>query len=74
LEEFFELTELFSKKNLEDIPQELAIITNAGGLGVLATDAVEKYGIFLTEFTQEEKDILKNGLPINSISNPIDIL
>lgn len=74
LEDFFSLTELFSKIDLENIPKELAIITNAWWIWVLATDSIEKYGVVLTEFSKDEKEILKKDLPIFSVSNPIDIL
>lgn len=74
LEEFFALIELFSKVELESVPKDLAIITNTSGLGTLATDAVKKYWVTLTEFSEEEKEILKKDLPIISVWNPIDIL
>lgn len=57
----------FSSKN------KLAIVTNAGGPGVIATDYVAKTGFELVEFTDEEKK--KFELPKEaSVNNPIDIL
>jgi acyl-CoA synthetase (NDP forming) len=52
---------------LENIPKDLAIITNTSGLGTLTLDAAEKYGVTLTEFSEEEKELLKKDLPIMSV-------
>ncbi|MHA1267113.1 MAG: acetate--CoA ligase family protein [Candidatus Helarchaeota archaeon] len=53
----------------------LIIITNAGGAGILATDATEKYGLRLRAFSAAESNILKSNLPYAaSVHNPIDIL
>jgi len=53
----------------------IAIITNAGGAGILATDAAEAAGLRLTSFTAEETDRLRAKLPrAASVYNPIDVL
>lgn len=53
----------------------IAIITNAGGLGVLATDAAITSGLTLAPFTQETSEALRTALPeAASSKNPIDIL
>ncbi len=53
----------------------LAIITNAGGPGVMATDALIKMGGKLAELSQETIDKLNEFLPPHwSRSNPVDIL
>jgi len=53
----------------------IAIITNAGGPGVLATDAAERAGLVLPSLTPEHEDALKKLLPAAaSVKNPIDIL
>ena len=58
-----------------NIPEELVIITNAGGPGVMATDHVEFNDVCLAEFSSEEKQILVQGLPdAASVKNPIDII
>ncbi|MFA6089338.1 MAG: CoA-binding protein [Candidatus Woesearchaeota archaeon] len=55
----------------------VAIITNAGGCGVLATDYCEDIGLDMCEFSQETFDIL-NASPIMnqtySRHNPLDII
>lgn len=53
----------------------LAIITNGGGIGVLATDAVDDFGGRLAEISKETLDELNAALPATwSHGNPIDIL
>jgi acetyltransferase len=54
---------------------KLAIITNAGGPGVIATDMMAKLGGNLTELKKEAISELDKLLPPNwSRSNPIDVL
>lgn len=55
--------------------ERLAIITNAGGPGVLATDALDGTGIELATITPGRKDALRKKLPeAASVENPIDLL
>ena len=54
--------------------ENLLIITNGGGVGVLATDAAEKYGIPLRFAPQELQVELKKHMPsFGSAKNPVDI-
>ena len=54
--------------------ENLLIVTNGGGVGVLATDAAEKYGIPL-KFAPEEVQLeLKKHMPeFGSAKNPVDL-
>ncbi|MCD6403464.1 MAG: CoA-binding protein [Candidatus Aenigmarchaeota archaeon] len=53
----------------------LAIITNGGGFGVLATDECEKLGIKLPELPEKIKKKMKKVMPENAIlHNPLDVL
>lgn len=53
----------------------LAIITNAGGLGVLATDAAMASGLEIASLSEATKEKLKAVLPAAaSIQNPVDVL
>ncbi len=53
----------------------IAIVTNAGGPGILATDLVERLGVKMAEVKGETKEKLKKGLPAAaSTGNPIDVL
>ncbi|MGC8663902.1 MAG: acetate--CoA ligase alpha subunit [Thermoplasmata archaeon] len=52
----------------------LLIITNGGGVGVLATDAAEKFGISLKDPPEDLKQKLKEIMPdFGSAKNPVDI-
>ncbi len=54
--------------------ENLLIITNGGGVGVLATDAAEKYGIPLKDPPEDLKQKLKEIMPdFGSAKNPVDI-
>ena len=52
-----------------------AIVTHAGGPGVMLTDALSKGGMNIPAYTGEAAERLKNNLlPGSSVHNPIDIL
>lgn len=54
---------------------KLAVITNAGGPGVIATDAIVSNGSQLAQFTLKTRETLDRYLPSNvSTNNPVDIL
>jgi acetyltransferase len=53
----------------------IAIITNAGGPGILATDALERAGLALARFEPETLHALEQYLPdAASAANPVDVL
>lgn len=53
----------------------IAIITNAGGPGILATDALERMGLSLARFELETIYALEEYLPdAASAANPVDVL
>ncbi|MCX7099375.1 MAG: GNAT family N-acetyltransferase [Methylococcales bacterium] len=53
----------------------LAIITNAGGPGVMSTDRAEDVGVTMAELTPASIEALNAVLPVHwSHANPIDIL
>ncbi|MGB7093798.1 MAG: acetate--CoA ligase family protein, partial [Anaerolineales bacterium] len=53
----------------------IAIITNAGGPGILATDALERSGLSLARFENETISTLGQYLPdAASAANPVDLL
>ncbi len=52
----------------------LVILTNGGGVGVLAADAAEQFGIPATEIPQDLQEGLMNYIPdYGSARNPIDM-
>ncbi len=53
----------------------IAIITNAGGPGILCTDALERAGLTLSQLLPETKLELQKFLPDSASSaNPVDVL
>ena len=53
----------------------IAIITNAGGPGILATDALERSGLTLARFELQTIHALEQYLPdAASAANPVDVL
>jgi acetyltransferase len=53
----------------------IAIITNAGGPGILATDALERNGLAMARFQNETITSLQQYLPdAASAANPVDVL
>lgn len=55
--------------------RRVAILTNAGGPGVIASDAVEAEGLRLAEFTPDTRAALSGLLPAAaSKNNPVDMI
>jgi acetyltransferase len=53
----------------------IAIVTNAGGPGILATDAMERVGLAIARFEIETIKALEQCLPDTaSAANPVDVL
>jgi acetyltransferase len=73
-EELFNLAEAFSTQPIPQGPN-VAIITNAGGPGILATDACEKFGLKIAPIMSSIVEKLRQKLPsAASFFNPIDLL
>ena len=72
--ELFYMAEVLAKQPRPQGPH-LTIVTNAGGPGVLATDALITNGGELTELSKETYETLNTFLPAAwSHNNPVDIL
>ena len=72
--ELFDYAQLYTTQPL---PRgcRVAIITNAGGPGIMATDAAVRHGLKLSELTDDTKERLKLSLPATaSLRNPIDVI
>ena len=53
----------------------VAIITNSGGPGIMATDAVSEYGMKMAQLSEETKEKLRSFLPAAaSVKNPVDMI
>lgn len=74
LEEFFDLVDLISHTKASQT-DKVAVITNAGGPGVLTTDAFLGKNIQLADLDEKTKDKIRKILPPESaVDNPIDML
>jgi len=74
IEELFDMAEVLAKQPLPAGPR-LAILTNAGGPGALATDALVLGGGTLPTLTQDTLQKLDAVLPAHwSHHNPVDVL
>ena len=76
----FSLKNLFANaKAFSNCPipkgNRVAIITNSGGPGIMATDAVCESGMQMAQITDETKEKLRSFLPsAASVKNPIDMI
>jgi acetyltransferase len=74
IEELFDLAEAYSYLPMPR-GRSVAIITNAGGPGILATDAAVRSGLKLSEFTEKTKTALRKHLPPTAaVGNPVDVI
>ena len=74
LDEMFDILQVFAHMPLPK-GDGLAIITNAGGHGVMAADACSDYGLTLATFEKETIEKLKSYLPpAANVYNPVDVL
>ena len=76
----FSLKNLFANaKAFSNCPipkgNRVAIITNSGGPGIMATDAICESGMQMAKIPEELKDKLRSFLPSSaSVKNPIDMI
>jgi acetyl coenzyme A synthetase (ADP forming)-like protein len=55
--------------------RRVAVVTNAGGPGILAVDACEAAGLQVTEFSEATRDRLRSFLPPEAtVTNPVDMV
>jgi acetyl coenzyme A synthetase (ADP forming)-like protein len=74
LEEMFDVAVLLAHQPLPRGPR-VAILTNAGGPGILAADACEANGLQLPQLSEATRADLRMFLPAAaSIGNPVDML
>jgi len=74
VDEFLDTFKSFSMSGTPKV-KTVAIITNAGGLGVLASDACADDGVVLANFTKETIENLRRHLPTEgNLYNPVDVL
>ena len=74
VEELFDFAVGFSRQPLPK-SNHFAIVTNAGGPGVMATDAAIRHGLELAKLRPETLEALKGKLPPTAnFNNPIDVI
>ncbi len=74
VDDLFDFAEAFSA---EKIPagNRVAIITNAGGPGIIATDMTEISGLRLARFSEQTDALLRQYLPPTAnFHNPVDVI
>ncbi len=74
LKNLFSTAKVFSNS---PIPKgnRVAIITNSGGPGIMATDAICEYGLEIAKILDSTKEKLRSFLPAAaSVKNPIDMI
>jgi acetyltransferase len=74
ISDLFDFAIVFAK---QPVPKgnRVAIITNAGGPGIMATDTAIRHGLQLAVFSDETKAQLKEILPPTAnIHNPVDVI
>ncbi len=74
VEEMFDLAMAFSH---QPVPRgnRVAIVTNAGGPGIIIADACEAHGLVVTELAEETRALLAEHFPEEaSLANPVDMI
>ena len=72
-----ELIDVAALLSAQPVPRgrRVAVVTNAGGLGILAADACEAFGLELPQPSEETRAALATVMPAEgSAGNPIDLL
>jgi len=74
IEELFAVASLLANQPLPG-GRRVGVVTNAGGPGILAADALESSGLELPVFSQSLQAALRLGLPAEaSVTNPVDLI
>jgi acetyl coenzyme A synthetase (ADP forming)-like protein len=74
VQELFDSAQMLGSQPLPE-RDDVAIITNAGGPGVMATDAVGDSGLSMASFADETLDAFSEKLPAEgNIYNPVDVV
>lgn len=74
VEGLFNLARAFSHQPVPRGPR-VAIVTNAGGPGIMAADAATNYGLVMASFSEQTKAAMRAVLPAAaSLANPVDTI
>ena len=70
----FDLAQAFAYQPLPN-GNTVAVVTNAGGAGIMAADAIERGGLTFAQLTEQTMETLAAGLPAAAnVKNPVDVL
>ncbi|MGC8873349.1 MAG: acetate--CoA ligase alpha subunit [Chloroflexia bacterium] len=74
VQDLFDFAEIFAYQPMLR-GNRIAIVTNAGGPGILATDALERVGLTLAHFSRETIEAMAPHLPETAnLYNPVDVI
>jgi len=74
VQELFDYARALSGQPLPD-RDDVAVVTNAGGPGVMATDAIGDSSLSLASFSDDTIDALQEALPDEAnVYNPVDVI
>jgi acetyltransferase len=74
MSELFDLATVFAR---QPVPKSarVAVVTNAGGPGIVATDSIEAKGLEMARFNRDTVESLRRELPLEAnVFNPVDVL
>lgn len=71
LDDLLDISHAFARLPLPE-GARVAVITNAGGLGVLAADAVEEGGLLMASFSEATRARLE-ALALSGVGNPLEL-
>ncbi len=84
IDELFDFASAFAYRNESELGKlrrkvpngnRVAIVTNAGGPGIVATDMTVSSGLQLAEFAEETTEALSSHLPFTAnVHNPVDVI
>ena len=74
IKEQFDFAQAFANQPLPEGPN-VAVLTNAGGPGIMAADAIEERGLTFAKLSEETMKKLAEKLPAAAnVRNPVDVL
>ena len=72
--EQFDIARAVADQPLPEGPS-VAVVTNAGGPGIMAADAIERTGLTFADLDEKTREKLEAGLPPSAnVHNPVDVL
>jgi len=73
IDEVFEFVKIFNQPKARG--NRVGVITNGGGMGVLAIDSIEAEGLKIAQFSEESRAEFKRILPsYGNVANPLDLV